>query len=119
MPSFPGLTREAEEEEEDHAKLQLLSLLGHKQEHRFFSSQLQELINPKFKPKPEADPEWKPGTEPFYFQRRRPRTAPSSRRPARAPGPSSPSPPPQAAAPEEEEPSTNMEDFASYYENLQ
>ena len=56
MPSFPGLTREDEQDEEQHAKMQLLSLLGHKQEHRFFSEQFIKLIKPTFRPKPHADP---------------------------------------------------------------
>ena len=67
MPPFPGLTREEEAEEEEHSILQLRSLLCHKQEHRFFSSQFKALIKPQFRPKPEADPAWKPGMEPLYF----------------------------------------------------
>ena len=114
MPPFPGLTREEEAEEEEHSIMQLRSLLCHKQEHRFFSSQFKALIKPKFRPKPEADPAWKPGMEPLYSRPRKPRKKPSPPRPSAA------CLPPQDAEPEEEEePSTNMADFASYFENLQ
>ena len=119
MPAFPGLTREEEEEEEDFAKLQLLSMLNHKQEHRFFSPQLKLLTNPNFRAKPEVDPEWRPGAPSAFCPRRsRPRKAPPPKA-APLPGPSSSCPPPAdaAAVAEETEPSTNLSDFASYFEN--
>ena len=37
MPFFAGLTREEEQDAEEHLKLQLLSLIGHKNEHMYFS----------------------------------------------------------------------------------
>ena len=120
MPEFLGLTREEEEEEEDFAKMQLLSLMYHKREQRFFSDTLKALVHPKYKPlRPQADPEWKLGDPtPFYSPRRRARNAPPPRKPPCA---SSSTLPAQAAVPmmeeeEEMEPSTDLADFASYFE---
>ena len=108
MPAFSGLTREEEQDEEECAKLQLFGLLEHKREHRFFSAAFKNLIHPKFRLKPEKDPEWKPGMENQLRRAipKKPRHIPAP--PAAIPSEGPPPPPP-------EEPSTNLEDFASFF----
>ena len=81
MPAFTGLTREEEEDSVDHMKLQLLSLLEHNNEHRFFSEQMQVTIKPNFKAKRKTandDPAWRPGAA------KKPKQARSLRPPAPA-----------------------------------
>ena len=111
MPALLGLTREEEQDIEDHAKDQLLGLLDHKQEYRFFSREFIELINPKFKAKRDKDPEWHPGLE---KQIKRPKLgAAKLPSPQRAPPSASPLPP---SSPVEEELSTDLGDFASFFQ---
>ena len=117
MPFFAGLTREGEEDAEEHLKLQLRSLIEHKNEHAYFSQLLQQLIVPNFKPKKkrvEDDPAWRPGTK----KTGKPRKA----QPPPAPAPTSPTSCPasprlhaQDQPPVEENLSTNLADFADFF----
>ena len=107
MPAFTGLTREEEEDEEEYARMQLYGLLEHKTESRFFSKQFIDLINPKFRAKKPKDPEWKPGMERQAQAR------------SRRPQPVSGAAPPAATTPApvvEEELSTNLADFADFFQ---
>ena len=118
MPSFPGLTREEEEDREEHMQLQLLSLLDHKNEHVFFSEQFKHLIKPKFKAKKfkEADPEWRPGAanptkrKPPVPRPHRPKETPT------APPPGSPAPSHPSPVALEENLSSNLADFAAFFD---
>ena len=118
MPAFPGLTREEEEDFEEHTKDQLLGLLDHKREFRFFSLEFINTINPKFRPKRDKDPEWLPGME-LQSKRRKLGEAKAPQRAPPAAPPSSPSPGPSspaAASVEEEDLSTNLADFAGFFQ---
>lgn len=118
MVSFAGLTREDEKDKEEHLQLQLLSLLEHKNEHRFFSKQLKQTIMPNFRPKfKEADPEWRPGCE--KPSKKRKQAGPRPRPVPEVPPPGSPEPilPLPVSHPlMEENLSTNLADFAAFFE---
>ena len=118
MPFFAGLTREEEQDAEEHLKLQLLSLIGHKNEHMYFSEQMKQLINPDFKAKKtrkEDDPAWRPGAENRTKKKRKspPPPPPASIPPI--PCPASPSPNSPDQPPPEVVLSTSLEDFADFF----
>ena len=118
MPLFAGLTRDEEEDKEEHAKEQLLSLLHHKNEHLYFSEMFQDLIEPNFKPKKDHDPDWRPGARKLTKHSKPRRKPPAAAAPTPAVPLRSPSSPPPAAVlvqEEEEEPSTNLADYAAFF----
>ena len=116
MPAFSGLTREEEEDEEEHATMQLRALLESKREFRFFSQEFIKYLNPHFRAKKEKDPEWRPGMErqaaPARGRSRKPQPipAPASVLPLRA------SVPVTDPVVEETELSTNLADFADFFQ---